>query len=255
MTGRELRLRRLFPPGGARLFAVPLDHSVSLGPIEGLEEMGALTRELVLGGVDLLIVPKGAVGRVGPNLGPHTRIAVHLSASTALGPDPDRKVLVGTAAEAASLGGDLVSMQVNFGGPGEPAMLEALGRMADECRAVGLPLLCMAYVKGPRAPRPEEIQHAARAAADLGADIIKTSWPGSREEFRRLLATTPVPTLVSGGERKGSAAEILTLVRDVLEEGGAGICIGRNLFQQSPRLPFVREIAALVHGAGEAPGR
>lgn len=247
MTGRTLRLNRLFPPDGRRLFAVPLDHSVSLGPIEGLEEVGGLAHELVSAGADLLIVPKGAVGRVAPYLGARTLLGIHLSASTGLGPSPDHKVLVGTAAEAAALGADLVSVQVNFGTPGEAEMVQALGRMADECRSTGLPLLCMAYVKGPRPAGPEELRHAARAAADLGADVIKTSHPGNSAEFRRTVGTTPVPILVSGGEGHNGADEVLGFIDSALADGAAGICIGRRLFQQSPRPPFLRRVAERVH--------
>ncbi len=256
MSGRALRLRRLFPPSGRRLFAVPLDHSVTLGPIEGLEEIGGLAGELVAAGADLLIVPKGAVDRVVPHLGPRTLLGIHLSASTGLGPAPDHKVLVGSPAEAAALGADVVSVQVNFGTPGEAAMLEALGRTADGCRAAGVPLLCMAYVKGPRPPRPEELRHAARAAADLGADVIKTSHPGDPAEFRRTVATTPVPILVSGGESApdGEGAEgVLRFIDASLAEGAAGICIGRRLFQQRPRGPFLRRVEERVHADRDRP--
>jgi DhnA family fructose-bisphosphate aldolase class Ia len=247
MYGHALRMRRLFPADGRRLFAVPLDHSVSLGPIDGLESTAGTVRELQEGGVDLVLVTRGAVREVVPVLNGRTLLGVHLSASTALGRTPDRKVLVGTAAEAAAMGADLISVQVNFGTPEEPEMLEALGAMAGQCQSIGLPLLCMSYVKKPGGASPAEIRHACRAAADLGADIVKTSYPGSAEEFRRTVASTPVPLLLGGGPRLDDPASALELVRTTLREGGAGICIGRNLFQQRPLLPFVRRVAEIVH--------
>jgi fructose-bisphosphate aldolase/2-amino-3,7-dideoxy-D-threo-hept-6-ulosonate synthase len=247
MLGRELRLRRIFPPSGRRLFSVPLDHSVSMGPIDGLESTAATVRELQEGGVDLVVVTKGAVREVVPVLNPSTLLGVHLSASTGLSPDPDRKVLVGRAAEAAALGADLVSVQVNFGVPAESEMLRDLGTMVDECRSVGVPLLCMAYVKGTERPSPTALAHAARAAADLGADVVKTSYPGSLESFRALVRSTPVPVLLGGGVRSEDPAGALELIRNVVRAGGAGICIGRNLFQRTPRVAFVRDVAELLH--------
>jgi DhnA family fructose-bisphosphate aldolase class Ia len=43
MLGTQLRLRRIFPENRSALFAVPLDHSVSLGPIDGLEATRPIT--------------------------------------------------------------------------------------------------------------------------------------------------------------------------------------------------------------------
>ncbi len=249
MYGKTIRLKRLFPSEERRLFSVPLDHAVSMGPIDGLEEVGPLAVELQDGGVDLLIVTKGAVRDVGPILRPTTRLGIHVSASTTLGSTSNLKVLVGTAAEAVSLGADVLSVQVNFGVPEEPAMLRDLGMAADECRQLGLPLLCMAYVKKGTGGTPDEIRHAARAAADTGADIVKTTYPGSREEFARMCRTTPVPVLIGGGVRVDDEREFLGVVRDSIAAGGAGICIGRNLFQRRPVAPLARRIADLLHGA------
>jgi DhnA family fructose-bisphosphate aldolase class Ia len=249
--GSAIRLRRLFPDPGRRLFSVPLDHSVSMGPIDGLESTGPLASVLQDAGADLLIVTKGAVRDVASILRPPTLLGVHISASTALGPAADHKVLVGTPAEAVGLGADLLSVQVNFGTPGEGAMLQDLGVAADGCRALGLPLLCMAYVKkATGAPTPEELRHACRAAADLGADIVKTSYPGSPEELRKLVATTPVPVLLGGGAKSADDAAFLNLVRDTVEAKAGGICIGRNLFQRRPLEPLARQVARLLHGAG-----
>jgi fructose-bisphosphate aldolase / 2-amino-3,7-dideoxy-D-threo-hept-6-ulosonate synthase len=248
MYGKTIRLKRLFPDPERRLFSVPLDHPVSMGPIDGLEELAPLATELQDGGADLLIVTKGAVRELAPVLDPTTLLGIHVSASTSLGTTSNLKVLVGTAKEAVSLGADLLSVQVNFGIPEEPEMLRDLGVAADECRQLGLPLLCMAYVKKPSGGTPDELRHAARAAADTGADIVKTSYPGSRDEFQKLCRTTPVPVLIGGGVRLDNEGEFLKIIEDSIAAGGAGICIGRNLFQRRPVEPLARRIAAVLHG-------
>lgn len=248
MYGKTIRLRRLFPDPTRRLFSVPLDHAVSMGPIDGLEELAPLANELEANGADLLIVTKGAVREIASTLRPTTLLGVHVSASTSLGSTSNHKVLVGTAQEAVSLGADVLSVQVNFGVPEEPEMLRDLGVAADQCGQLGLPLLCMAYVKKADGGTPDELRHAARAAADTGADIVKTSYPGSLEEFTRLCRTTPVPVLIGGGVRLDEEAAFLTIVAESIAAGGGGICIGRNLFQRRPVGPLARRIADLLHG-------
>jgi len=250
--GKELRLRRIFPPDRKGLFAVPLDHSVSMGPIDGLEATRPVAEALQRGGADLLIVTKGAVRDVVPVLNGRTLLGVHVSASTSLSPAPDAKVLVGTASEAVALGADLLSVQVNFGTVGESEMLRDLGTAVDQCRQLGLPLLCMAYVKRPGPVPAEELRHAARAAADLGADIVKTSYPGSTAEMARLAASTPVPVLLGGGLRQTDEAGFLDQVRDALRGGAAGLCAGRNLFQRGDLEGAATRVARLVHGGAPA---
>jgi len=77
---------------------------------------------------------------------------------------------------------------------------------------------------------------------------MKTTYPGAPEEFRKLCATTPVPVLIGGGVRLEDEAAFLEIVRGSLKAGGAGICIGRNLFQRRPLGPLAQRIAALLHG-------
>ena len=249
MYGKTIRLKRIFPEEKRRLFSVPLDHSVSLGPIDGLEDVPALVDELQTAGLDMVIVTKGAVGSLVRVLRPPTLLGIHVSASTTLAPNSNLKVLVGTAEEAAALGADLLSIQVNFGVPEESEMLRYLGIASDQCRAIGLPLMCMTYVRKPGGGTADEIRHACRAAADTGADIVKTGYPGSLEEFRRLVRTTPVPLLLGAGPRLDQDSEFLRIVRETIEARAAGVCIGRNLFQRHPVGPLARQIASLLHGA------
>jgi DhnA family fructose-bisphosphate aldolase class Ia len=250
MEGKTIRLKRLFPSSQRKLFSVPLDHPVSMGPIDGLEEVAPLAEELQDAGADLLIVTKGAVRHIAPTLRPTTFLGIHVSASTSLGTTSDRKVLVGTAEEAVGLGADLLSVQVNFGIPEEPEMLRDLGVAVDECRKLGLPLLCMAYVKKTGGGTPDELRHAARAAADTGADIVKTSYPGSPAEFAKLCRTTPVPVLIGGGVRLDDEEAFLAIVAESVRAGGGGICIGRNLFQRRPVAPLARRISKILHESG-----
>lgn len=247
MFGKSIRLGRIFPKDRPGLFAVPIDHSVSLGPIRGLENPARLASELQRSGVDLIIAPKGAVGPLVPVLRPTTLLGVHVSASTSLSPRPDHKVLVGSAEEAVALGADLLSVQVNFGLPEEGEMLRSLGIAVDQCRSLGLPLLSMTYVKRPGGGTAEELRHACRAVADTGADLVKTSYPGSREELRRLVRSTRAPVLLGGGDPVESDRRLLARVREATEVGAAGVCFGRNVFQRRPVAPLARAIGRLLH--------
>lgn len=247
MQGLELRLRRLVRPGGPALFSVPLDHALSMGPIDGLEDLRSTSRELVEAGVDCLIVPPGGARVIASELAPTTRLGVHISASTSLGPDPDWKRPSASVRQAVALGADLLSVQVNFGSPHEPEMMAELAHTVEEAHQLGVPVLCMTYVKGSRAADAAAHRHAARAAAELGADIVKAADPGGKGELRKLVASTPVPVVLGGGPPSDSPEATIDRIREALEEGVAGICFGRRLFQRTPLLPFAKQVAELLH--------
>lgn len=246
MSGKEIRLRRLFPGPKARLFAVPLDHSLSVGPIPGLGEVGPTARALQEGGVRCLIAHKGTVRALRGVLLPETLLGVHLSASTSLAPEAGRKRIAGSVEEAVRLGADLISVQVNFGDTAEGEMLEDLGHVAEACEALGMPLLCMSYVrvKG-RENDPTALAHAARAAADLGADIVKTNFPGA-QGFRTVAEGASVPVLVGGGPKMEREEDLFDLVKASVQAGARGICIGRNLFQATDVASTARKVADLL---------
>src|SRR3990172_3038877 len=75
--------------------------------------------------------------------------------------------------DAADLGADAVSVQVHFGSDHEDVMLASAGRVADDARALGLPVLLMAYPLGREGGPPESavVAHAARAAAEIGGAL------------------------------------------------------------------------------------
>jgi len=228
---------------------VPMDHGVSQGPIPGLIDLGRTIDLIAEGGANAV------VGHMGLALHGHRRhgrdvgLILHLSASTAVGPDPNEKVLVNTVPNALRMGADGVSMHINVGADSEAQMLADLGRIAIECMDWGMPLLAMMYPRGKKIANEHDAGHvklAARVAAELGADIVKTVYTGDPDTFKEVTAGCPVPVVVAGGSKTDESAT-LELIEGAMEGGAAGISIGRNAFQHPSPDRFVRAAALIVH--------
>jgi 2-amino-4,5-dihydroxy-6-oxo-7-(phosphonooxy)heptanoate synthase len=249
--GRAMRVRRLFRHTPDRLFVVPLDHSVTDGPIT--RDPGGLSRlvsTLAGGGADAVVVHKGSLRHVDPAAFLDTSLIVHLSASTAHAGDPDDKYLVATVEEALRLGADAVSVHVNLGSDNERGQIADLGAVADACDRWNMPLLAMMYPRGPRITDPTDpalVAHAATLAADFGADIVKSVYTGSPRAMADVIRSCPVPVIVAGGPRRDDTPSVVSFVADVLSAGAAGGAMGRNVFQAPEPGARTRAVADVVH--------
>lgn len=251
-TGPALRLRRLADPATGHFLIIPMDHGVSAGPIQGLEDARGAVGLAVQGGATSVVVHKGLARLLDAKaLGP-AGLWVHLSASTGLNPDPNDKRLVGTVEEAISAGADGISVHINVGAARESAMVEDLGRVSGRCRDYGMPLLAMMYARGPGIKDPHGvvyIEHIARLGAELGADVVKCPYTGSVDTFREVVRGCPVPVVISGGPRMDSDAAVLQMAQDAMAAGAKGVSIGRNAFQHARPEAMTRAIAEVVlHG-------
>ncbi len=96
-SGKTRRLNRILKNGFGVI--VPMDHGVSLGPIEGIEALGKAVSQVHRGGATGIVCHKGMVGDLATLGGfPELGLLVHLSAGATSSVDKDRKVLVGTVA-------------------------------------------------------------------------------------------------------------------------------------------------------------
>ena len=103
-----------------------------------------------------------------------------------------------------TLGADAVSVHVNLGSLDERSQIADLAAVAGACDRWNMPLIAMVYPRGPRiadAHHPELVAHAAALAAALGADVVKTTYPGSRASMAEVAASCPIPVIVAGGSR------------------------------------------------------
>ncbi len=244
--GKKRRLRRIFRNDN-RTVIVPMDHGVTVGPVMGLVDMQGIVNKLLLGEVDAVLLNRGVAKNV--NTG-NAGLIVHLSGISRHCPDPNNKVQICSVADAVRLGADAVSVHVNVGAKQEDKMLSKLGKVACECDSLGMPLLAMMYPRGPNIKNQHAVDvvaHAARLGAELGADVIKTNYTGDAESFKKVVCGCHVPVIIAGGPKVETTREVLQMVRDSLKAGGAGLSIGRNVFQHENPTKMVKALSALVH--------
>ncbi|MBV7696193.1 2-amino-3,7-dideoxy-D-threo-hept-6-ulosonate synthase [Streptomyces sp. TRM70350] len=254
-NGKLFRLRRLSLAGDGRHLLVPLDHSVSDGPIVPADKWDDLLRALVDGGADGIIVHKGRARAFAPDILKSCALVVHLSASTAHSADVHAKVLVADVEEALRLGADAVSVHVNIGSDTEAQQLADLGAVARSCDAWGMPLIAMVYPRGPRIADPHApalLAHLANVAADLGADMVKTSVALPLERMAEVVADSPIPILAAGGPPDGS--DLVAYGTAVMGAGCQGLAIGRRIFSAPSPCALVSRLAAVVHGRSQDAG-
>jgi len=244
--GKSKRMQRIFGDDGKTVI-VPMDHGVTDGPIQGLINVQNTIDKLIAGGADAVVLHKGIAKNVDTK---RLGLIIHVSASTKIGPDANWKVKVCSVEEAIRLGCDAVSIHVNVGSDHEHEMLAELGNLADECDEWGVPLLAMMYPRGNKVGNehdPQFVAHAARVGVELGADVIKTNYTGNPESFRRVVEGCPAPVIIAGGPKVDSIRGLLEMVYNSIKAGGAGVSIGRNVFQHEDPTAITRALVGIVH--------
>lgn len=229
------------------MLCIPMDHGISSGPIEGIEDPHSIIYKCENHGLTSVIVNKGIL----KTLPKPTKVGilVHISGSTSLSETPNRKMLTGTVEEAIRLGADGISIHINIGGKEEPEMLEQFGKISEQCHKWNMPLLAMMYPRGEkiRDPHdPEIVAHVARIGADFGADIVKTVYTGDIDSFSKVVKGTPVPVVIAGGPKAKTDFEVLQMTEDAMKAGAKGITYGRNIFAHKNPQKMVQALAAII---------
>ncbi len=248
MNGKSIRLSRFINTTTNKTCIVPIDHGATLGPIDGIQDYSGTIRKILDGGADAVILHKGLLRSIAncPELAKGNYL-LHLSVSTILSMDPTYKVLAGTVEEAVRLGAEGVSVHVNLGVASEPEMIKDLGAVARACMEWGMPLLAMMYSH--KIPNDfHHIMHAARLAQELGADIVKVTYPGSYESTGELINSVQIPVVIAGGAKVDNTKELLYFVDAAVRAGAAGVAIGRNVFLHKDPEFITGIISKLIHG-------
>ncbi|QWC20373.1 2-amino-3,7-dideoxy-D-threo-hept-6-ulosonate synthase [Halorubrum sp. 2020YC2] len=244
-AGLSARLDRIST--NDRYLIVPMDHGITMGAVEGLVDVESTIDGVTSGGADAVLTQRGIAPRVHGNKNGAGYI-VHLNGSTTIGPDESDKRVTGTAEDAVRAGADAVSFHINVGSEYEPDQIEELAELTADAERLGLPVLAMAYARGPGVDStdPESLGHAVRLAEELGADVVKTGYSGDGDSFARVTESTRLPVVIAGGS-KGTDRETVEMVRGAMDGDAAGVSMGRSIFQHDDPEGIARAVSAVVH--------
>lgn len=248
--GKSVRLERIFNRNTKKTIIVPLDHGVSVGPIFGVVDLRDTVDKVAEGGANAVLMHKGLPRRTHRGHGRDIGLIIHLSASTDLSPFPNAKTLVGEVEDAIRLGADAVSVHVNLGDERERHMLGELGQITTKANNWGMPVLAMVYARGPKIEDGfdlEVVKHCARLGEELGADVVKVPYTGEMESFSKVVEGCEIPVVIAGGPKMDNIEDILQMAYGSIQAGGAGLSVGRNIFQDKNPSLLVQTLHGIVH--------
>jgi fructose-bisphosphate aldolase/2-amino-3,7-dideoxy-D-threo-hept-6-ulosonate synthase len=252
--GKAMRMKRVIDPAGVSVICA-LDHGMTSPTfLEPLADIQSRTAEAVAGGANVIMMSKGMIRLAEPAFSPTTSLALLLTASA--GPAGDRPEIVQIAGveEACRLGADAVVLFTALGGPGEPTMVGILSAVGRDCAALGMPFIAEAEFPTTYASVEElteqygfeYLRRNVRLCAELGADIVKTNWPGDAESFGRLVeAANGIPMVLAGGSRLEDG-ELLSRMEMAMAAGAIGCSVGRNIFMHRSPEAITRALSRVI---------
>jgi len=253
-VGKRMRLKRVIDPSGVSVICA-LDHGMTSPTfLEPLADITARAAETVAGGANVIMMSKGMIRIAEPAFSPTTSLALLLSASADPGGTQPEIVQIAEVEEALRLGADAVVLFVALAADREPGMIRTLSSVGRECAAAGMPFIAEAEFPTTYASVEElkaqygfeYLSRNVRLCAELGADIVKTNWPGDADSFAQLVvAANGIPVVLAGGSRLDDL-ELLTRMEQAVSGGAIGCSVGRNIFMHRSPEAITRALSRVI---------
>jgi putative autoinducer-2 (AI-2) aldolase len=155
----------------------------------------------------------------------------------------DERIAVGME-DAARINAAAVAVQVFVGGKFETQSVRNMTRLVDAGQRYGIPVLAVTAVGHELTRDARYLRLATRICAELGAHFVKTYY--CEPDFDTVAAACPVPLVMAGG-KKLPERDALTMAYRAIENGAAGVDMGRNIFQSDTPQAMIRAVGAVVH--------
>jgi len=240
--GMQSRLARVFRPATGRTVMLAIDHGYFQGPTSGLERVD-LSIVPLLPYADALMTTRGMVRSTIP---PAAAPAIVLRASggpSVLRELSNEQLAVGME-DAVRINACAVAVQVFIGGEYETQSVRNMTRLVDAGQRYGIPVLAVTAVGRELTRDARYLRLATRICAELGAHLVKTYY--CEPDFDTVTAACPVPVVMAGGKKLPELAA-LTMAYRAIDEGAAGVDMGRNIFQSDHPAAMIRAVGAVVH--------
>lgn len=240
--GMQNRLARIFSPSSGRTVMLAIDHGYFQGPTSGLERVDVHIVPL-LPFADALMLTRGMLRTSIPSSA--TRgVVLRASGGPSILKELSNEQIAVDMEDAVRLNVAAVAVQVFIGGEFETQSVHNMTRLVDLGNRYGIPVLGVTAVGKDMTRDARYFRLACRICAELGAHFVKTYY--IPEGFQTVTASCPVPVVMAGG-KKLPELEALEMAYRAVQEGAAGVDMGRNIFQSSAPAAMIQAVRHVVH--------
>ena len=240
--GMKNRMSRIFNPKTGRTVMLAFDHGYFQGPATGLERIDLNILPL-LEYADVLMCTRGALRAIVP---PSITkpVALRCSGGQSILTEISNETVAVDIEDALRLGACAMAAQVYIGAEYEHNSISNIIKLIDTGMRYGIPTLAVTGVGKDMARNARYFGLASRIAAELGAQYVKTYY--TETGFDRVVAGCPVPIVIAGG-KKMPELEALQMAYHAVDQGAAGVDMGRNIFQADAPVAMIKAVAKVVH--------
>lgn len=240
--GMQNRLSRIFQPNSGKTVMLAVDHGYFQGPTAGLERVD-VTIVPLLQYANALMCTRGILRSTIPS-SLQSGVVLRASGGPSILKELSNEHVAVDMADAARLNVAAVAVQVYIGGEFESQSVHNMTRLVDAGLGLGIPVLGVTAVGKDMVRDARYFRLACRICAELGAQFVKTYYV--TEGFETVTASCPVPVVMAGG-KKLPELEALTMAYRAVQEGAAGVDMGRNIFQSDAPTAMIQAVNKVVH--------
>jgi len=241
--GMRNRLARTFSPATGRTVMLAIDHGYIQGPTTGLERVD-LSIVPLLARCDALFCTRGILRAVIPADCAKPMVVRASGGANVLRDEMSDEQIALDMEDALRLNAAGVGIQIFIGGEHETRSIHNMTKLVDAGLRYGMPVMGVTAVGKTMKRDAQYFRLACRIIAELGAQYVKTYYVD--EGFETVTASCPVPIVMAGG-KKLPELEALTMAYNAIEQGAAGVDMGRNIFQSRAPAAMLAAVAAVVH--------
>ena len=240
--GMKNRLSRIFNPETGRTVMFAIDHGYFQGPTTGLERIDLKIVPL-MSYCDAIMLTRGILRTcVPPTL--TKPVVMRCSGGPSILKELSDEHLAVDIEDAIRMNVAAVTLQVFIGGQFESRSVHNLTKLVDMGMRYGIPTMAVTAVGKDMVRDARYFRLACRICAELGANLIKTYYIA--EGFETVTASCPVPIVMAGG-KKIPELDALTMAYNALQQGAAGVDMGRNIFQSDAPKAMMQAVHKVVH--------
>jgi 3-hydroxy-5-phosphonooxypentane-2,4-dione thiolase len=240
--GLKNRLSNIFDPKSGKTVMLAIDHGYFQGPTTGLERVDVSIVPL-LPYADTLMLTRGTLRSVIPPT--FTRgLVLRASGGPSILKELSNERIAMDIEDAIRLNAAAVAVQVFVGGEFETQSIHNLTRLVDMGNRYGIATLGVTAVGKDMVRDARYMRLAARICAELGATYVKTYYVP--EDFDTVTASCPVPIVIAGG-KKLPELDALKMAHNAINDGAAGVDMGRNIFQAENPIGMIQAVRMVVH--------